>query len=202
MLFRSVRSSSPGRRRAILYLRRRGASGYRGVRARPSDAFSVEVWSGDMRLALGTFDTTHEAARAYDAMPWCLRRNRRGMNFPDMPMREWAAELAPPLRLITDEDHRDNRRRERHLSIAEMDKEAMALWRQRFPRDVINKREFYAQRKEERRAERKAAAQFNIDLGAASSWDSDDDRYLDAFIDTSEEDITEPESESEEEDEE
>ena len=45
-----------------------------------------------------------------------------------------------------------------------------------------------------------ATAQFNIDLGASSSWDSEDDRYLDAFIETSEEDITEAKTESEEED--
>ena len=37
-------------------------------------------------------------------------------------------------------------------------------------------------------------------LGAASSWDSKDDRYLDAFVVTSEEDITE-ESESEDDEE-
>ena len=72
-------------------------------------------------------------------------------------------------------------------------------------------REFYAQRRaerEKRRAERatyredkhtrKAAAQFNMKLGAASPWDSDDDRYLDAYIETSEEDITEEESDDEE----
>ncbi|XP_073363579.1 uncharacterized protein [Aegilops tauschii subsp. strangulata] len=191
--------------------RRWGASGYRGVRTRPSGAFSTEIQSGEMRLGLGTFDTAHEAARVYDAEAWCLRRHRREMNFPDVPTRERAQEFAPPPRLITNEDCRDNYRRERRLGIAEMDEEAMALWRQRFPHDVINEREFYAQRRaerEERRAERaayredrctrKATAQFNIDLGAASSWDSEDDRYLDAFIETSEEDITEAESEEEE----
>ncbi|XP_020195030.1 uncharacterized protein [Aegilops tauschii subsp. strangulata] len=80
--------------------------------------------------------------------------------------------------------------------------------------DVINEQQFFAEKRaerEERRAERaayredrrtrKAAAQFNIELGAASSWDSEDDRFLDAFIMTSEDDITEVESESEEDDE-
>lgn len=37
--------------------RRRGASGYRSVRARPSGAFSAEIRSGEMRLSLGTFDS-------------------------------------------------------------------------------------------------------------------------------------------------
>ena len=35
-------------------------------------------------------------------------------------------------------------------------------------------------------------------LGEASSWDSEDERYADAYIQTSEEDITESESESDE----
>ena len=35
-------------------------------------------------------------------------------------------------------------------------------------------------------------------LGAASPWESDDDRYLHAYIETSEEDITEEESDDEE----
>ena len=86
----------------------------------------------------------------------------------------------------------------------------MALWRQRFPQDIINDREFYAQRRAERdkrRAERaayredkrrrKADAQFNMRPGAASPWESDNDRYLHAYSQTSEEDITEEESDDE-----
>ena len=125
------------------------------------------------------------------------------MNFPNVPTRERAQELAPLPWLITDEDRRDNRRREHRLGIAEMDEEAMALWRQRFPQDIINEHKFYEQRRAERdkrRAERaayredkcrrKVDAQFNMRLGAASPWESDDDRYLHAYIETSEEDIT------------
>ena len=105
------------------------------------------------------------------------------MNFPNVPTRERAQELAPLPRLSTDEDRRDNWRREHRLGIAEMGEEAMALWRQHFPQDIINKREFYVQRRAERdkrRAERaayhedkrrrKADAQFNMRLGAASPW--------------------------------
>ena len=116
-----------------------------------------------------------------------------------MPTRERAQELAPLPRLSTDEDRRDNRRREHRISIAEMDEEAIALWSQHFPQDIINEREFYAQRRAERAAyredkrRRKADAQFNMRIGAAPPWESDDDRYLHAYRQTSEEDITEEE---------
>ena len=164
-----------------------------------------------MRLGLGNFNTANEAARAYDAAAWHLRWTRRTLNFPNVPTRERAQELAPLPRLITDEDHRDNQRREHRLGIAKMDEEAMALWCQHFPHDIINEREFYEQRRAERdkrRAERaayredkrrrKADAQFNMRLGAASPWASDDDRYLHAYSQTSEEDIIEEDSDDEE----
>lgn len=191
--------------------RRRETWGYRGVRAHPSGGFSAEIRFRGMRLGLGNFETATEAARTYDVAAWHLRWPHRTLNFPNVPTRERAQELAPLSRLITDKDRRDNRRREHHLGIAEMDEEAMALWRQCFPQDIINEREFYAQRRAERdkrRAERaayredkrrrKADAQFNMRLGAASPWESDDDRYLHAYSQTSEEDITEEESDDEE----
>ena len=108
------------------------------------------------------------------------------MNLPNVPTRERAQELAPlPRRRV--------------------------LWRQHFPQDIINEREFYAQRRAERdktRAERaayhedkrrrKEDAQFNMRLGAASPWESSDDRYLHAYSQTSEKDITDEESDNEE----
>ena len=157
-----------------------------------------------MRLNLGNFDTANEAARTYNAAAWCLQWPHRTLNFPNVPTRERAQELAPLLRLSTDEDRRDNRRREHRLGIAEMDEEAMVLWCQHFLQDIINEREFYAQRRAERAAyrgdkcRRKADAQFNMRLGAASPWESDDDRYLHAYSQTLEEDITEEESHDEE----
>ncbi|XP_020201091.1 uncharacterized protein [Aegilops tauschii subsp. strangulata] len=138
---------------------RRGGLGYRGVRACPSGAFSAEIRSDDVRLGLGTFETAHKVARTYDAAAWHLRRSGWDMNFPEVPTLEMAEELAPPPRLITNEDRRETRRRQRHLSLAEMDEEAMEQWRKRFLQDVINEQQFFAQRRterEEKRAERAA----------------------------------------------
>jgi hypothetical protein len=187
--------SSPSRRRRATMPPRRGASGYRGVRACPSGAFSAEIRSGNTRLPLGTFESAHEAARAWDAAAWRLRRPRRELNFPDVPNRERAIELAPPPRVVTDEERRQHRRREQRLGIAELDEEAMAEWRRRFPHDVLDEEAFYERRREEREAERaayredrrtrKAAAIFNIELGEASDWPPDDPWFRDAFLESS-----------------
>nr|XP_051205563.1 ethylene-responsive transcription factor 5-like [Lolium perenne] len=48
--------------------RRRSSSGYRGIRARPNGTFYAEIRSGEERIGLGTFETAHEAARAYNAV--------------------------------------------------------------------------------------------------------------------------------------
>ncbi|KAM3213029.1 hypothetical protein ACQJBY_065817 [Aegilops geniculata] len=191
--------------------RRRGASGYHGVCVRPPGTYSVEIRSdGGMRLRLGTFDTAQEGARAYDAAAWRLLRSRQDMNFADMATRERAQELARFPRLLTDEDHRKHQRRERRLRLAEMDEQAMPLWSHRFPEDT-NEEQFFAQRRAKRakrreerasyhedKRTRRVVAKYNIALGDASSWDSGDERFLDAYAHTSDEDITETESESDE----
>jgi hypothetical protein len=73
----------------------RSSSGYRGVRARPNRTFYAEIRSGEERIGLGTFETAHEAARAYDAIAWRLGRPRRSMNFDDVMTRAQAEMLAP-----------------------------------------------------------------------------------------------------------
>ena len=44
---------------------------------------------------------------------------------------------------------------------------------------------------------RKTVAKYNMALGDASFWDSRDERFLDAYVQTSKEDVTKAESESE-----
>ena len=120
-------------------MRRLGASDFRGVRERRSGAFSAEIWFREKRLILGTFDTAEEAARAHDAAAWRLLRPRRDMNFPNVSSQR-AQDLAPLPQLFTDEDHRVHRRRMRRLALAEMNVQALVLWRERLPQDFIDER--------------------------------------------------------------
>jgi hypothetical protein len=68
---------------------------------RPSGRFDAEIRSCEERIRLGTFETAHEAARAYDAVAWRLGRCRRTMNFHDVWTREQAEALAPPSPAVT-----------------------------------------------------------------------------------------------------
>nr|XP_020157355.1 uncharacterized protein LOC109742673 [Aegilops tauschii subsp. strangulata] len=83
-----------------------------------------------------------ETACAHDAAAWRLLRPRREMDFPNVSSQR-AQDLAPLPRIFTDEDRRAHRRRQRLLAIAEMDVEAMMVWRECFPRDIVDERQFY-----------------------------------------------------------
>ncbi|KAI5019020.1 hypothetical protein ZWY2020_043908 [Hordeum vulgare] len=174
--------------------RRRRSSGYRGVRERPSGAYYAEIRSGDVRLGLGTFETLHEADRAYDAATWRLRRPRAQMNFQDVYTHEQAQDLAPPPRLITDQVHEEHRRRQRRLLVVEEDERVMTEWRRRHPEDVAAENAFWAERTARHRAERddrrrrKALAILQCEVvnnGGTSIFTSDDERWDDARLDTS-----------------
>ncbi|KAE8772097.1 Glutathione S-transferase DHAR2 [Hordeum vulgare] len=108
-----------------MLMRRRSSSGYRCVRERPSDMFYAEIRSGDVRLGLGTFETAYEVVSAYDVTVWRLSMPRSQMNFNDARTQE----LAPPPRVVTDEDRHEHCRRQRRLLIAEANEQAMAEWR-------------------------------------------------------------------------
>jgi hypothetical protein len=141
--------------------RRRSSSGYRGVRARPNGTFYAEIRSGEERISLGTFETAHEAARAYDAVAWRLGRPRRSMNFDDVMTRAQAEMLAPPR-----EQRQRQRELEQRLVIAERDERLRLQWREEFPEDVAAMEAFCTEKaaikavkktdREERRAKKAA----------------------------------------------
>ncbi|KAK1677178.1 hypothetical protein QYE76_038026 [Lolium multiflorum] len=113
--------------------RRRGSSGFRGVRARPNGRFYTEMRADGFRLTLGTYNTPELAARAYDVAAWRFRRLQRDMNFPDVESLEEAKFLAPAPCLVDDEDRRRPRQVQRRIAIAEHDEELMRQWRAQFP---------------------------------------------------------------------
>ncbi|XP_020176532.3 uncharacterized protein [Aegilops tauschii subsp. strangulata] len=169
-----------------------------GARVRPSGTFYTEIRSGGVRLGLGTFKTAREAARAYDAAAWRLSRPRSQMNFDDARTCQQAQDLAPPPRLVSDEDRHEHRRRQHRLIIAEADELAMPEWRQRYPQDVADKNAFWVERRVDRadRRRRKTLAILQCELGHASFFDNNDPRWDDAFLSTSD-NTTEEEDDSE-----
>ncbi|KAE8790602.1 AP2-containing protein [Hordeum vulgare] len=90
--------------------------------------YYMEIRSGDTRLGPGTFETSHMAARAYDAATRRLRRPCSHMNFLNVRTHEEAQARAPSPQLITAKGRRIQQRRERRL-VAEADGKSMAVWR-------------------------------------------------------------------------
>ena len=81
----------------------------------------------------------------------------------------------------------------RRLAIAEMDVQALVVWRERFPQDIVDERQFYEQRGMERKARRteraayredkrarKQAAQLKLKLREMPGWDFEDEQQADA----------------------
>jgi hypothetical protein len=59
-----------------------------GARERPSGAFYAENRSRPERINLSTYETAHEATRAYDVAAWRLGRPCSQMNFQGVWTRE------------------------------------------------------------------------------------------------------------------
>ncbi|KAI5013013.1 hypothetical protein ZWY2020_027967 [Hordeum vulgare] len=174
--------------------RRRRSSVYCCVHERPSGVYYAEIKSDDVHLGLGTIETSHEAVRVYDATAWYLGRPPAEMNFHDVYTREQAQTLAPPPRLISDQDRQEHRRQQHRLLFAEEDERAMAEWRQHHPEDVVAENAFWAERTARRREERQdrrrrkllAISQcVAINNGEMSIFTSDDERWEDAWLSTS-----------------
>jgi hypothetical protein len=98
--------------------RRRGSSGFRGVRARSNGTYYAEFCAGSYRLTLGTYDAPELAARTYDVVAWCFRGLRRDLNFPGVESLGEVELLTPPPRLLDNDDHHRHRQVQRRLAIA------------------------------------------------------------------------------------
>ncbi|XP_047083369.1 ethylene-responsive transcription factor 13-like [Lolium rigidum] len=172
------------------------STGYRGVCTRPKGTYYAEIRDGDERNSLGTYETAHEAARAYDAVAWRLGRPRSSMNFHDVWTRQQAEDLAPPPYIVRQEEQRRRRETERRLRIAERDERAAHEWAARFPEDVAAENEHFRRRrvekamrraaKKEDRAQRRAEkamkwAFIEALLAGPTTIGDDDPRWLDLF---------------------
>ncbi|CAM0876367.1 unnamed protein product [Alopecurus aequalis] len=162
---------------------------FRGVCARPNGRFYAEIRTGQRRIVLGTYDTAHEAARAFDAAAWRLDRPRRQMNFPyDARTAKQAAELAPPPVLNTAEDRQRQREVNEQLLVADHDERTMAEYRRRHPEEVEAERAYFTAqraqrvaRREEKRRRRRVAEEHYDNPNAQPVWDENDPRWLDIY---------------------
>ncbi|KAK1696639.1 hypothetical protein QYE76_013336 [Lolium multiflorum] len=163
--------------------RRRGSSGFRGVRARLNGTFYAEIRAGGFHVTLSTFNTPELAARAYDAAAWRFRRLRRDLNFQDVESLEEAEFLVPAPRLVNEEDCRRHRQAQHRIAIAERDWELMRQWREQFPSDVDNTKAFFAHLRAQRRSarcRRRAIAEFELD-NPNTTWGENDPRWVDMW---------------------
>ncbi|XP_051221427.1 uncharacterized protein [Lolium perenne] len=144
-------------------------SGYTAVREHPSDAFYLEIRSGPDRIILGTFETAHKAARAYDALAAHAQMNWT---------RQQAEDLAPRRRICTSSPTRTRVITRYYTSSCTEDKRLMTEWKHPFPQDV----EHNAARKASRVARRKDKAERRAFILAweagPQTIDDDDNRWM------------------------
>ncbi|XP_071676914.1 uncharacterized protein [Lolium perenne] len=138
---------------------RRSASGYRGVRARPSGRSTRR--SAPARSGSYSEPSTPRMRRRGPTTPSSAPRPaRRQMNFNDVWTREQAEMLSPPSSAITTEQRRRARELKQRLRVAEQDERLHLEWARAFPENVAAMEAFYAQKKE---AKAKAAAKKKAD---------------------------------------
>ncbi|KAE8796835.1 protein transparent testa 12 [Hordeum vulgare] len=161
-----------------------------GLPRRPAAPQRRVLLRDTLRLSLGTYETTNEAARAFHAAAWRLGRPRGQMNFQDVYTLQQALDVAPPPRLNTAQDREEHASLQCRLLVAQEDERVMAEWRRRHPEDVAYEQDYWTRRREERldRRRRKALANAHADIVAAggrSFFTENDDRWLDIWLSTS-----------------
>ncbi|XBH80071.1 hypothetical protein VPH35_105891 [Triticum aestivum] len=129
------------------------------------------------------------------------------MNFQDVDTLQQALDVAPPPRLNTAQDRAEHVQRQHRLLVAQEDERVMAEWRRRHLKDVTYEQTYWARRREQEtqrrllrhislkhrderldRHRRKALAILQCDIvqnGGQTIFTSDDDRWEDMWLDTS-----------------
>ena len=155
----------------------KAASGFKGVRARPSGRWSAKLQHEGMRYYLGTYDNPDLAARAYDAVGWHLGVPREQLNDPSITSLQDAIFLAPPMqskmktRLV---------KKEEPTRVLETDEESMARFAREHPEYVQYEWEFLWKREQEMKTKKKVDDEAGpstvkvIELSSSSSFDWDD----------------------------
>jgi hypothetical protein len=73
-----------------------GATGFRGINARPYDTFAAYIFAAGQWVWIGMFHTADKAAHTYDATAWRFGRIRSELNFRDVESLEEVKFLVPP----------------------------------------------------------------------------------------------------------
>ena len=127
----------------------KGKRRFFGVRAKPSGNYGAEFSDADRSFWLGTYPTTHEAARAYDVAVWRAGRPKKDLNFPETETKAAAEMLVPEgihLEITT-----KKKRPAIVVSPGASDEAAMARFARDHPEYVQAEQEFYWKREAEQK---------------------------------------------------
>ena len=154
----------------------KAASGFKGVRARPSGRWSAELQHERMGYYLGTYDSPDLAARAYDAAGWRLGVLQEQLNDPSITSMQDAIFLAPPMQ---SKMKTQLVKKEEPTRVLETNEESMARYAREHPKYVQYEREFFWKREQEMKKnkvddEAGPSTVKVIELSSSSSFDWDD----------------------------